>query len=907
MTIIGASNQGIELGQHTPIAPPNNNIYQYGNAFLSFLSNASGVRFLPCGYSNIALSTSTPPSVLRYTTVFSFPIPVARGSTFSSAILELPALFARSGLTFIVQAYRDQTAPDASSANYSHLQPKGAVSIVFNTATLTNYNSAYTQWSLVGNKITLNIKNLLEEAVAHSTWGNSLGVFRISLSPAAYATPSSNIGDILFYYDEAPAFLGAFIDYTVNPAPTITRVSFDDSIAAGELNVQVDGTNLGAVDRITLYNRDTAIEYALTISSKTATRIYFNMSGAVAVGPNYTFRAYIGIQLAATINVGVRAAAATEPEVVEPPPPTVLTSIDGHEYTLLANPFPGTWESIGTLTTFGSTSNAATTQRIAVGKWNGYYFKLNMKIGPVNVAKNASIFSANLNLSIATCYKYLDLKIQAVDNPNDPDIGVANIISSQTLTTATVTEDNSSWINASATDRWVPQVNPKNINVTSIVQEMVNNANWVSGDYIQFVIDRVGTYDGSGIDGAVFINSNESTAGVATTLDVIISTGTSITSVSGDDVIELGEQSCTIIGLNIASASSLNISKGGISENQTILSNTNNKIVFNVVNGAIVAGTGYTLSFIVGGTTYSKTVDFIAAGVGTNIASIGAADIIRKGDTNVPLVGVGLAAIEAVNVAYGEYTEVQTIVSITDVLILFNAVQRRLGYGAATLTVISDVGVETSFSVTLLPEITKDYVVLGTPSTGDASLTFNDSPAFTAGDIIEFDKVSANGFSVSVSNTGVPSIQGGQGQDSFVVRGYDASTGIWYAEQTVTFLGQGYFTRNSAPFVYVATLVGSAAAVGGEVVIPPEPEDDPTPTPLPDPTPDPTPEPDPTPDPAPVPNPEPNPEPEPEPDPVVPVVYPDDPVYPGPVTPVVDTAGETWVIQDDTDTDEVWT
>jgi len=903
-----------------------------------------------------------------------------------------------------------------------------------------NYDGGADYWVPAVTSLVVDIKAILQECVNHTSWQNT-GKFVLSIESQPYGGHFLfNLNDGSVGIDATEHALGveASLTYTLTNVPTISSVSGDDVVIADEFNIAVAGTNLSGASALRIFKG--ANSYPQTIDTNSSTEIQFNIAGNVPVDTGYTLEVTIDQQtVTQTIEVRnstIEGGAGTD-NVTED---TSLTAVDGHEYADSGVGFAGTWETQSSVT-----STTYFTNGLMIGKYNGNIFKASMKIGPITANNSDSLLVAELRLNVLNNYKQNDFRIRAVADPNAADIGAANVISSQALTTAVVSENNANWANVNSISNWVQTVNPKPVNVTTVVQEVIDHANWSSGDYIQLVIDYA---DGGGSQGMTRLYSNDDQAGNASTLFISINEGPSISTVSSDDIIEIGEESCTIAGLNLSSASNLNINKGAISENQTILTNTSTSIVFNVATGAIVPDTGYTLQFDIGGDTYTHTVEFVTGGgvnsgtvsttddsheydsvalpsffnagtwaeeatgglirigkesgnyylasatigpiaaqqgqtfsqadftwnipsagrcyklvdfyIGavldstaadftvsnpittfqtwttaqvsvqtstwagvnsistwlpaaeviditsvveevvadpnwttgnsiqlilypynypagsgyatfgseeggdnpsftyvtapdTNLANIAGNNVVKTGGLDVVLAGSDMSGATALSITDGLYTEAQTIKTNTATEITFDFSQGSLAYGPATLTLTVG-GTPFTFSMTLSPAADRSHTVIGsTVSTGDASLTYNDNPALVTGDTIEYTKTSANGFAVTISTTGIPTIAGGTDEDTFTARAYDMSTGTWYDDQVITMLESKFFIANKIPTLDFTQITGGFAVP----VVPPDP----------------------------------------------PVIAPEEPPF------VIDESdvGENWIIQDDDDDEEIWT
>lgn len=917
---------------------------------------------------------------------------ISSGGSINTATLRLTAFAAINNVQFYVKHYTDPATPAPSATFLPSQQALGEAITFFNSSGDTN-SGVEGDWTPATTTVDIDVKAHLQELVDHPNWSSgSDATFYLQTQVyddggGIYYT-YDNDGSYIFASIAHPTLLEPQLIYTVTSTPTITNTDGDDSILADQGNVTITGTNLAGATALRIYNGTDS--YPQVISSTSATTVQFNAAGNIPVGSGYT------IEVTVDTAIATRSLTIEEEVVVieNATAATLLTAVDGHEYVLTATGFPGTWE---TKSSVGST--VYFTDGIMVGTLETNSYKASIKFGPMYVDNSAVLISADLNLNVLQNHMYNDLRIKAVADPDAADIGAANIISSQTLTTAEISVANSEWANSNDIDYWIQTVNPKNISITAVLQEVIDHANWSSGDYVQIVIDFA---DLGGLQGHTRLGTNDESGSVPSTLSYVIDDGVAITTISGDDVIELGELGVTIVGRNLGSASNLIISKGAISEAQTISSNTSTNIIFDVTTGAIVPDTGYTVSFDIAAVTYTHTVEFVqgggvntgtvsqvsdgyedtvtntwhdeyatenvclvgyspflpaelgtavakigplnvqrgqtlttgdltwacdwasfgafktldirfyavadpsAADVGsgnlpsaqtlttaytevdtttwagadpfsywvpgaevidisavvqevvnsanwtngsyvqiiirpqnyyagnaglsfnstesggtllsfdyvtaaaTNIASINATNEIRTGDTSISLLGTDLGSATALTITDGTYTQAQTIDSNTSTEVVFDFTQGSLGYTANATLELTIAGIGYTFSVALLAGAGRSYVNIGTAGTGDNSLTYNESPELSTGDIIDYLAVSANGFGVEVTSAGIPVIQGGSDSDTFTVRAYIASTGTWYDMQTVTFLPASYFVRYEVPLLEYSTTIGTA-------------------------------------------------------------------------------------------------
>ena len=514
-----------------------------------------------------------------------------------------------------IKAILDENAPNPSITYPPDNEAKTAASVRIDMKEDANWSPTADYWVPAVTSVVVDVKAILQECVNHSSWQNT-GKFVLSIESTLWGGDSHSLeglndGTIGIESTENSSGVEASLTYTLTSVPTISSVSGDDIVIADESNIAVAGTNLSGASALRIYKGSNS--YPQTIDTNTSTEIQFNIAGNVPVDTGYSLEVTIDQQtITQTIEVKnstPEGGAGTDNVSTG----SILTAVDGHEYVDSGTGFPGTWE-----TQASPTSTTYFSDGLMIGKYDGNIFKASMKLGPITANNSDSLLVAELLLNVLNNYKYNSFRIKAVADPDASDVGAANLISSQALTTAEVSEDNSSWSNVNPYSNWVQTVNPKPINITSVVQEVIDHANWSTGDYIQLIIDYA---DAGGSQGMTRLYSNDDQAGNASTLYISINDGPSITTVSSDNIIEIGEESCTIAGLNLSSASNLNINKGAISENQTILTNTSTSIVFDVATGAIVPDTGYTIQFDIGGDTYTHTVEFVTGG-GVNAGTV---------------------------------------------------------------------------------------------------------------------------------------------------------------------------------------------------------------------------------------------------------------------------------------------
>lgn len=640
MVTVSASNDGFVVRDYNVAAQDPTSLGEYHTKSGSASGTAAEVNAIICGYFQAPTK--------RYDASFTFNnLQIAKGSTVKSAVLRL--YVQRCYATFMFNVYIGKNPKDLipgpsndPTFKNSSLYDLGDSIKFFNGNSNPNI-VPYFYWNWNAAYIDIDVSAHLRELIGQSNYaiGDRANFFvrpaKISKNTTDNFDEGDNEGYIAFKAVESGT--KAQLIYEVAAPvelPTITSVSGDNEIKAGETNVVIAGTNLGNTNIVRLISGTAT--YQQTLTFKSATELRFNLSN-VPSNSAYTLTITTATGATASKDVTVRDELGTvipTPETpADPEVPaenvtsaTVYTSKDGHEYDTTTSYASGIWENSASVTS--CTQYLSEYDRLFVGTWNGFTFKAHMKLGPFNIAKGATISLARLDLKIDTHYKKNNFIVRAVANPQAPDLGVGNDITAQTLTTASVSNSTEAWTNYNGTDFWKQTPNPYPLNVTPIVQEMVNKANWTSGSYINFVIDYV---PDPSQQGHTRFYSNDSSANKASSLYFIVNNGTEITSVSNDNILEIGEKNATIIGFNLTGATNLRITKGATNVAQTIKSVTDTTVIFDVTTGAIVPGTGYTVSLDVGGKTYSKTVEFVTGG-GVNSGTVGGSADGHESDDN---------------------------------------------------------------------------------------------------------------------------------------------------------------------------------------------------------------------------------------------------------------------------------
>lgn len=740
------------------------------------------------GNSSIGVTVSKPDQNLigffasydyRYKSAVKFgPINIGPTDSVSQFDFTFNISEARKRVQLKVKAVKDSTIVLGPSALPSN-QVLTSATVNVSTSEFTDYNE-FDYWTITQPNETINLAPLVQEVIQDPTWQSGNYIWFVIDFDDFGDVPGPN-GWLYFYSVEHPTETPAQVTYEAGVGVVVTSVGGDNKIQNGQQAISVIGVNFDALTSIKITSG--GVDYPQTKEYVSNTALNFNVVGNLPVGPA-TFVAVYG---------GNQATLAIEIEQVIVIPEGIVTSIDGFEYVDEFSSFPGPWVT----KTQDAIYSVAFTNQILVGRYNGQISKASFKVGPIDLDQGTSLSTFKLLLNIANGFADGTVKIQAVADPTDADIGTSNVISSQTLTTASVVDNWRNWPNQNPGGSWVPDTNPYPISIRAVAQEVINNAGWTSGSSIQFIVD----FDSVGANqGWLQIWARESGNPTATVTYTLAADG-AITSVSSDNVIYTDETNIVILGENFGSITNFNISKGGISENQSPKSVSPTRIVFDLALGSIVADTGYTLSFDSGGTTLSTTIEVIAAVATPSIVSVNGNNTIRDSDKNVVISGTAVAAATSISIFKDTKIEAQTILTAAATSLTFDFRRGNLGYGDGYTLRVVIAATNYDFTVRIEPAAGLSFVALTSADVLNNSIAFDADPPFVAGDILVYQNISNQGFPVTVNGNWRPTIVSNTSpEDYFLVRVWDSVTCLHDTDfQKIVFRNTDYFVVNPLP------------------------------------------------------------------------------------------------------------
>lgn len=536
-------------------------------------------------------------SVLRdYRMVLEFgPVNVARGTSLSKFNLRLIPTRVFNRFNLSIKGYANSKVRMGTTT-----KPGDVLQTSFTkTAELSDYGG-YTpdsEWVPSSGSIVIGAVGIAQEIVNADTWDSGDYITLI-----VDAVQTDTFGRLQVTSDENESVAGASVELETTAVTTggtvINSVNSGNPISAGEQDILVSGSGFTGFQFLRIFKG--SLSETCVVNSFSDTAIYFNFGGSLPTGTGYSLEITVD-QETTVFTVDIDGQSAERPRFSE----TIPAQADGLEWKLETDAWPGTWAEM-TGSSVPETSSFST--RIYVGEW-GFPKKQAygaFKIGPVNLDQGQDIVSFVLQGNVASAFRYTGQQIFAQADPASADIGPANLPSAAAVTTAQKNSFTEFYVNANENVGWVPGTNPKPIEVGPLAQEVVNNSNWSKGDSIWFIFKFLERSDDlGGVLGywSVGGTANDGMVGKLTALK-----NPTIEVVSSDDNLTLSEQGVTIVGTSLAGASNLRIAKGLIDEFQTITSNTDTAIIFDLVDGDIVPDTGYTLSFEIGGVTFATSV-----------------------------------------------------------------------------------------------------------------------------------------------------------------------------------------------------------------------------------------------------------------------------------------------------------
>jgi hypothetical protein len=153
------------------------------------------------------------------------------------------------------------------------------------------------------------------------------------------------------------------------------------------------------------------------------------------------------------------------------------------------------------------------------------------KIGPISIDVGQTVTSADLNWIcdwVQGAFKGFEFRIYAVADPTAADVGLGNLPSAQSLTTAYVDVDTSTWTGNEPITYWQPYIDQTSI--TAVLQEVIDHANWSKNGSIQLILQPQAYPSGNA---GITFNSTES-GSTLLTLDYAASAAATTSKISFD-------------------------------------------------------------------------------------------------------------------------------------------------------------------------------------------------------------------------------------------------------------------------------------------------------------------------------------------------------------------------------------
>ena len=322
--------------------------------------------------------------------------------------------------------------------------------------------------------------------------------------------------------------------------------------------------------------------------------------------------------------------------IVDPDISTYLITADaddGADHTVGSNWNP---TSTGTMGANGD----------AYGNYGGFRFQ------NISIDQGAVIDSAYLHLYVKTGYKNTDVLVSGVVDNFDA-FSNSNLPRDRTKTSALTTYDMSADFPGTA---WVVQNKYFVFDVKEIVQEIVTNTGWATGQALALLVYAISNQARQ----FSYADSNEGSS-TEPTLIIEVSDEASIGNVDTDNIITYDQTAVVVNGPNIGSTTEVRLKYGSITETITPDSTTDTTVTFDPVLGDLPLG-GITLELYDGTDTTSIPITLAESALNDYVVvaspSVDATSIYNAA-THTPLAGNILEYTEAADVtlqANGTYS-----------------------------------------------------------------------------------------------------------------------------------------------------------------------------------------------------------------------------------------------------------
>lgn len=210
--------------------------------------------------------------------------------------------------------------------------------------------------------------------------------------------------------------------------------------------------------------------------------------------------------------------------------------------------------------------------------------RFGMRFGNIAVSPGATIVSATLDIYVERIYREPRMIAHGVDADNPAQFSSSNLPTNNTLTTASGEYNFSG--EGSATNYTVLNER-KVIDVTAIVQEIVDRGGWASGNAMSFILS---TNYSENLTNWMYCYDSNAGATYEPKLNISTSSLPGISDVDGDNVIISDQTGVVITGVNLTNVTEVRLKFGGAVSTITPSATTASTVTFDVTQGDVPFG-----------------------------------------------------------------------------------------------------------------------------------------------------------------------------------------------------------------------------------------------------------------------------------------------------------------------------
>lgn len=209
----------------------------------------------------------------------------------------------------------------------------------------------------------------------------------------------------------------------------------------------------------------------------------------------------------------------------------------------------------------------------------------------------ATVNSATLRFRYITAYRQprLQIHVETVDNsqPFSNSATAASRTISSTSALSQVLGTNNSGYSAVEDDEFI------DVDVTSLVQEVINRPGWTSGNALSFIL----TVEYQNRGAWLFVYDTSNSAANGPTLDLDVSANPSLGLLNSGNLFDYDDNGIVQAGANLAAVDTVNITLGNVSTAQSNIVATATSVTFDVELGNLPTLKDVSVEYSTGGTS----------------------------------------------------------------------------------------------------------------------------------------------------------------------------------------------------------------------------------------------------------------------------------------------------------------